>query len=151
VALEYTGTPPGEAPQAKITPFEFAEPVYDEETEELLDYNYPDDFTDGTAEITFFFNYEAMKDGQNVVWKVYYNAVEDPALRLVEAWALGESGEAEFTLTYGPLYSFSPGDYWVEMYVDSHLVQEGGFSVITEGEAQAVPGPAAPADGVSAF
>ena len=75
-----------------------------------------------------------MEDGQNVVYKVYYNFAEDPALRLVEEWSLGESGEAEFTLSYGELYTFPPGDYWVEMYVDSHLVQEGGFTVVADGE-----------------
>jgi tetratricopeptide (TPR) repeat protein len=151
VALEYTGKVPGPAPAAKVTPFEFAQPVYDEETDELIEYNYPEEFPDSASFITFFFDYEGMKDGQNVVYKVYYNFAEDPALRLVEEWSLGESGEAEFTLSYGELYTFPPGDYWVEMYVDSHLVQEGGFTVVAEGEAQLAPEPVAPVDATSAF
>lgn len=127
VALEYTGQPPGAPVSAAIGPFEFAEPIYDE-AGEWVDSNITATFTE-PAEVAFFFDYEGMQKGQQVVWKVFYDGSEDPTLRLVEVWSLGPSGEAEFILSYGLLYNFNPGDFWVEMYVDSQLVQEGGFTV----------------------
>jgi tetratricopeptide (TPR) repeat protein len=128
IALEYTSQPPGPAPQAKIDFFEFALPIYDD-AGEVADYEVGDVFPADSYEVAVLFPYEGMQDGQTVIWKVFYEGIEDPGLRLVETWSLGQAGEAEFILSYGPFYTFTPGNFWVEMYVDSHLVQEGGFTI----------------------
>jgi hypothetical protein len=74
-----------------------------------------------------------MRDGQQVVWKVYVDGVEYPEYRTVSTWEEGPSGEASQPLTddfaYGSTYSFDPGEYTVEMYVDSQLTQRGSFVV----------------------
>lgn len=79
-----------------------------------------------TASVVVYFDYEGMADGQEVVWKVYVNGVEDLSLRRVERWALGPAGQAEkgFSFVFA-----QDGEYRVEMYVEGHLVQWGTFMI----------------------
>ena len=80
------------------------------------------------------FDYEGMQDGQETVWKVYYNGEEDISWRTVEEWSLGAAGAAEFPLSYAysNVYTLASGEYLVEMYVDSHLAQDGYFVIDEE-------------------
>ncbi len=130
VALEYTDQPPSGTPAAKITPFEFTQAEYDEEGN-VVEYTVTDIFPAGTDEVFAGFDYEGMQDGQQVVWKVYYNGEEDVSWRTVEEWSLGPAGSAEFPLSYAysNVYTLASGEYLVEIYVDSHLAQRGYFNI----------------------
>jgi tetratricopeptide (TPR) repeat protein len=137
VALEYTGQPLAGSPTAQITPFEFAEAEYDDEGN-IAQYNVTDLFPAGTQEVYITFDYENMRDDQEVVYKVYYNGEEDPSWRNIEKWSLGASGSAEYPLSYAysNVYTLASGEYLAEMYVNSHLVQRGYF-YIAEPDAEA--------------
>ena len=129
-ALEYTGKPPTAPVTVTISPFEFAIPTYDEEGN-LIGRTIASVFPEGTDKVLALFDYAGMKDGQEVIWKLYHDGWEDPAWRLVEQWSLGEAGSAEkpFSLSYTNLYQFTPGEFKIEMYVDNQLVQQGVFIV----------------------
>ncbi|MBI1877167.1 MAG: tetratricopeptide repeat protein [Chloroflexi bacterium] len=133
VALEYTGKPLSGALAAKISPFTFAKAEYDEEGN-FVDYVPADSFPAGANEVLIVFDYEGMQDGQEAVWKVYYNGEEDISWRTVEEWSLGSTGSAEFPLSYAysNVYTLASGEYLVEMYVDSHLAQRGYFNINAE-------------------
>lgn len=130
VALELTGQSLNGELSAQITPFEFAQPEYDEEGN-LVTYNVTDIFPAGANEVYVLFDYEGMKDGQEVMVKVFYNGEEDVSWRSVEAWSLGEAGSAEFPLSYAysNVYTLAPGEYLVELYVDAHPAQRGYFTI----------------------
>lgn len=129
-ALEYTGKPPVAPLTATISPFEFAIPTYDEEGN-LIRQTIATIFPEGTDKVLALFDYSGMKDGQEVLWKLYYNGWEDPSWRLIEQWSLGESGGARkpFSLSYTNLYQFTPGEFKIEMYVDNQLAQQGIFII----------------------
>lgn len=135
VALEYTGRPLTGALTAQVDPFTFAEAQYDEDGE-FVSYIPAGSFPAGTDEVLIVFDYKGMQDGQDVVWKVYYNGEEDVAWRTVEDWSLGVDGTAEFPLSYAysNVYTLASGEYLVEMYVDSHLAQRGYFVIEEESE-----------------
>ena len=130
VALEYSGKPPEGLVAAKISPFRFG-------TRESGDQDSPaepvvaDSFPYGTDEVLVMFDYEAMQDGQEVLYKVYVDGEEDPSWRLITPWDLGASGSAEkpLSLAYSDTFVLSPGQYTVEMYVNHRLAQSGSFTV----------------------
>jgi len=134
-ALEYTGKPPGGEVTASITPFEFAREVKDDQGN-FIQYDYADTFHYRTKKVQVTFDYEGMKVGQPVLYKVYLNGYEYTSLRLVEEWpeSLGESGSAQKPLSYeySRLFILPRGHYDVEMYADSHLVQRGSFTILAE-------------------
>ena len=109
------------------------EPVYDDQGE-LQDYNLSDTFAYGVKAVGILFDYEGMKDEQEVVFKVYIDGEEDPSWRLIAPWDLGPSGSASrsLSLEYSDAFVLGSGEYIVEMYVDSHLAQRGGIVVETE-------------------
>jgi tetratricopeptide (TPR) repeat protein len=132
VALEYTGQPLAGAPAAQIRPFEFAGDIEYDEAGEVVGYTVADSFPPGTDEVLVVFDYEGMQDGQEVVMKVYHNGEEDPSWRAVDQWALGQAGEDGFfslSYAYSNVYTLAPGEYWVEIYIDSHLAQRGYFVI----------------------
>lgn len=130
VALEYTAKPPQGQVAATISPFEFSAPETDEEGNEL-DPVVGDSFAYGTDEVLVTFDYDAMQDGQDVLFKVYIDDEEDPSWRIVSPWDLGATGTAEkpLSLAYSDVFVLTPGFYTVEMYVDNHLVQQGSFVI----------------------
>jgi len=87
VALEYTGQPPSGSLTASISPFIFAEPLYDEQGN-FAEYAVADSFEYGTSAVSVLFDYDAMQDGQDVVFKVYVDGEEDPSWRLIDQWSL---------------------------------------------------------------
>ncbi|PWH17719.1 MAG: hypothetical protein DDG58_07580 [Ardenticatenia bacterium] len=129
-ALEYSGKPSTAAVTASISPFEFAIPTYDEEGN-LIGRTIATAFPQGTDKVLALFDYSGMRDGQEVLWKLYHDGWEDPSWRLIEQWSLGESGSAEkpFSLSYTNLYQFTPGEFKIEMYVDNQFVQQGTFII----------------------
>ncbi len=140
VSLEYTNQVPGERPTANITAFQFATHskdkdgnfLYDDQDRAIYDDPLPDaTFPSGTKKVGILFNYQGMVKGEKEIWKVYRNGREDPSLRVVSDWQLGEAGSAVLPIsyTYSTVFSFSSGEYTVELYIDNYLVQSGTFIV----------------------
>lgn len=134
VALEYTGQPPAGELTAQIGDLAFGMLVYDDEGE-VTDYDVCDTFDYGVQAIAVLFDYEGMADGQQVLVKIYADGEEEPSWRADVTWELGASGSAQYELgfAYSDLYVVDPGEYAVEVYVDSHLAQRGTFVVLGEG------------------
>jgi tetratricopeptide (TPR) repeat protein len=130
VALEFTGQPPAAPLTATVSPFDFAESIYDEEGN-FVDYVLADTFAYGAYEVAVLFDYEGMQDGQDVLFKVYIDGIEDPSWRVLDSWDLGASGSAEKLISFADSNTavLAPGTYTVEMYVDSNLAQSGNFVV----------------------
>jgi tetratricopeptide (TPR) repeat protein len=130
VALEFTGQPPAGLLTASISPFTIGQPLYDD-AGEFVDYEFTDVFAYGIDEVSVLFDYSGLQDGQEVVFKMYIDGEEDPSWRFIDNWSLGPDGAAEIplSLAYSNTAVFEPGEYTVEMYVDSHLAQRGTFYV----------------------
>ena len=130
VALEFTGKPPEGTVTAKISPFQFSSPVKGDQAAPS-EPEIADSFAHGTDEVLVTFDYQGMQDTQEVLYKVYINGEEDPSWRLAAPWDLGASGTAEkpLSLAYSDVFVLNPGQYTVEMYVNSHLVQQGSFVI----------------------
>ena len=131
-ALEYTGKPPQGTLQARIGDLYFGQPVYDEEgnVEEVTEVE-DDVFPSDTSEVAVDFDYEEMKDGQDVVVKVFKGPDEEPSWRIVEKWKGGASGSWEYSLTpgYTDTFAFEPDTYTVEIFVDGHMANRSSFTV----------------------
>jgi tetratricopeptide (TPR) repeat protein len=130
VALEYTGKPPEGTVAAKISPFQFGTASSDDQ-ENPTEPTIAESFPFGTDEVLVMFDYEAMQDGQEVLYKVYIDGEEDPSWRLATPWDLGASGSAEkpLSLAYSDTFVLTPGQYTVEVYVNNHLAQSGSFTI----------------------
>jgi hypothetical protein len=130
VSLEYSGQPPAGPTSANVSDFQFGQEVYDDQGN-FVDYQLADTFPYGTNDMVILFDYAGMQDGQQQIWKIYVNGVEDPTLRVVSVWDLGESGSAAKTISYAysNVYIFAPGEYAVELYIDSELIKRGTFYV----------------------
>jgi len=148
VALEDTGKPASGTASAQITSFKFAIAAQvDEGTPTPVaasDLSHPDQTSNPTAGLdsgaysvanTFpsdtdtvdvFFNYSGMSNGQNVLWKVSVDGQDDDSFRRQETWSLGPTGTALKPIS---LVLAASGDYTVSLYVDSHLVQKGTFTL----------------------
>jgi hypothetical protein len=90
-----------------------------------------DSFPNGTDEVLVTFDYAGMQDGQEALYKVYVNGEEDPSWRLAAPWDLGATGTAEkpLSLAYSDVFVLTPGQYTVELYVNTQLVQHGSFVI----------------------
>ena len=133
VALEYSGQPPSAPLTAQISPFVFAEPIYDE-SGEVTDYTEIDAVPFGTQAVAVLFDYQGMVDGQEVLFKVYIDGEEDPSWRVIFPWEAGAEGSYEkpLSLDYSDNFVLAAGYYTVEIYVDGQLAQRGSFMVEEE-------------------
>jgi tetratricopeptide (TPR) repeat protein len=134
VALEYTGKPPAGPVAAKVSPFQFSAAVKDNQGQPG-DPVIADSFPNGTDEVLVNFDYEGLQDGQDVLFKVYIDGEEDPSWRLIAPWDLGAAGTAvkPLSLAYSDVFVLDPGQYTVELYVNTQLVQQGSFVVEEQG------------------
>lgn len=133
VGLEYMGKAPEGSLTATISPFVFSLPEYDDEGD-LVAGEASESFAFGSNEVLISFDYQDMQDGQEVLFKVYIDDVEDPSWRIVGPWELGEAGSVEkvLSLAYSDAFVLAPGDYRVELFVDSHFAQVGYFTIEAE-------------------
>ncbi len=131
VGLEYSGQVPTGALPASLSPFTFAVPVYDDQGA-VSEYVEGDVFEFGADEVSVLFDYAGMRDGQDVVYKVYIDGEEDPSWRVIAPWDLGPAGSAEksLSLAYSDNFVLAPGEYTVEMYVAGQLAQAGVFAIV---------------------
>ena len=113
---------------AEVPSFEFGTTAPDSE-----EVTKGDSFPATTQDVQVLYTYDGMKDGQTVLWKVYVDGQEYPEYRQVETWDKGEKGKASHSisddLSFSNVYTFDPGQYTVEMYVDYQLVQRGYFTI----------------------
>lgn len=128
VSLELTGKPPVGELTAEISPFLFGEPTYNENAPYLIE----DEFSSGVQEMDVLFDYAKMRDGQEVLIKVYIDGIEDPSWRVLFTWDVGESGSTAvpISIAYSDSFVLVTAEYTVELYVDGHLAQVGTFSVV---------------------
>lgn len=134
-ALEYTGKPPQGTLTARIGDLYFGVPEFDDQGEVAsVEEDENDEFEAGTSSIAVDFDYEGMKDGQDVVVKIFRGPTEEPSWRIVEKWSLGASGSAEYVLTpgYTDTFAFPPDTYTVEIFVDGHMANRSSFTVLEE-------------------
>ncbi len=130
VALEFTGQPSPPTPRGVATAFTFGHEQLDDKGE-FVQYDTATSFAYGMNEVLVLFDYSGMKKGALEVWKVYRDGVEDPTLRVTGSWKLEEAGSAvkPISYSYSDLFIFTPGLYTVELYVDTHLIGRGNFTV----------------------
>jgi tetratricopeptide (TPR) repeat protein len=128
VGLEFTGLPPKALLTARLTPLKFATPIYDE-NRQVTDYQYSDTFRQIDA-IFVGFEYQGIKPGQMVLWKVYRDGQEIYQWRLYSAWSEQASGEFyQLWSQYNSTYYLDPGEYTFEVYIDSQLAQRGTMTI----------------------
>lgn len=130
VALELTGRPPVPAGRETAQSFEFVTEIRDENGV-FIEFFTQSRYPYGTNEIGILFNFDGFQLGQQEVWKVYFNGVEDQSLRVIDTWKVGETGSAlkPITYAYSDVFIFGPGEYTVDLYIDSNLLQSGTFFV----------------------
>lgn len=129
-ALEFTGAAPNPNVTFTATPFQFAQEEYDSNGK-FVRYNIATTFPSGINSMVILFDYSGATPGQSEIWKVYHNGYEDPTLRATDDWPLQESGSAvrPISYAYSNLFVFASGEYTVELYIDSRLIQRGTFIV----------------------
>lgn len=133
VALEYSGQPLTAPLTAQISPFVFAEPIYDE-SGEVTDYTDSKSVPYGTQAVAVLFDYQGMVADQEVLFKVYINGEEDPSWRVIFPWEAGAAGfyKKPLSLDYSDNFVLAAGEYTVEIYVAGQLAQRGSFMVEAE-------------------
>ncbi len=133
VALEFTGAPPAGPTSANISDFTFGQEVFNDRGE-FDHYETGERFVYGTNAMVILFDYAGVRDGQQEVWKVYRDGQEDPSLRVVGNWAIGESGKGAKSISYAysNVFILAPGEYTVEVYIDAELLKRGTFYVLAE-------------------
>ena len=127
LALEKTGKPP----QGKLTAKLEVDGFQDTSGKTPKD---PDDngvFSGTPAQITMNFDFEGMKKGQKVVYRIFKDGEELESWRWEETWTEAGQGSWEEPLypEYSESFRFEPGEYYVEVFVDYHLATYGNFSV----------------------
>ena len=83
-----------------------------------------------TESVTVEYSYSGPPP-QQVIWKVYSNGVEDQSLRVVsnEDMSSNSVWYRTFGYDYTNVFVLTPGEYVVELYADSKLVQTGTFHI----------------------
>jgi hypothetical protein len=130
VSLEFTGKAPPQTPRGVATAFTFGHERLDDQGN-FVQYDTATSFAYGMNEILVLFDYSGMTKGAQEIWKVYRDGVEDPTLRVLGTWNLeaAGSGVKSISYSYSDLFIFTPGEYTVEFYEDSHLIGRGSFTV----------------------
>jgi tetratricopeptide (TPR) repeat protein len=131
-SLEYTGQLPAEQEVMAVQPFVFGEVTEKDENGFIVNYqpNNSATFDEGTKAVTVQFTYDGPAPKQ-IIWKVLFNGVEDQSLRAVsnDDISNGDTWYRTFGYEYTNVFILSSGEYTVELYADSHLVQSGTFFV----------------------
>ena len=129
-ALEFTGAAPNPNVTFTSSAFQFAQEEYDSNGD-FVRYNIAASFPSGANSMVILFDYSGATPGQSEIWKVYRNGYEDPTLRTIGSWGLLESGAGAKAITYAysDLFIFASGEYTVELYIDSRLIQRVTFVV----------------------
>ena len=130
VSLEFFGTAPRAPTNRTVSEFSFVQEIYDENGD-FVEYQDASVNPFGTNAVGVWIDYSGFRDGEHLLWKVYVNGYEDYVLRAVSEWESGESGSGIKWISYAfsNVFVFTPGEYTVELYVDTQLIQTGTFRV----------------------
>jgi tetratricopeptide (TPR) repeat protein len=132
VALEYTGQLPVAQEVMQVQPFAFGQITGTDEQGLITNFETSPNasFPYQTESVTVEFNYSGPPP-QQVIWKVYWNGVEDQSLRAVsnDDLSSGSTWYRKFGYDYTNVFILTPGEYVVELYADSKLVQSGTFYI----------------------
>ena len=132
VALEYAGQLPSGGSSMLVEPFVFGQITGVDEQGLITGFepaaNNIVPFGEEEFTIQFTYSGEAPRE---MLWKVYVNGYEDPALRIVDATDIsgGSTWYKTFGYSYTNVFILSQGEYTVELYADNILVQSGTFYV----------------------
>ncbi|GEM_PF-611934 len=151
MGLEYLQKLPDGNVSASISELKFATAIYDdkgkrtgftnlkspdtkmrfglaqEQQGETVDKNMARVSSNKAKEVFVMFKYKGMVKEQLFTIKLYKDNLESIGLRLVEDWESDANGESTLPLIPGSQFSLVSGEWRAEIYVDAHLVQEGGF------------------------
>jgi tetratricopeptide (TPR) repeat protein len=136
LALEYTGGLPPAQEVMSVTPFAFGFITEFDDNGDVAKFEAAPDalFSSNTPFVDIEFAYSGPAPTQQIMWRVYYNGTEDVSFRSV--WEPDLSGSDTWYKTVGftttDTFVLSPGEFFVELYVDYHLVQTGTFYVLDE-------------------
>ncbi len=136
VSLEYTGNLPQTMADMKMEPFAFGKITSTDNEGFITGFEKDEDatFPYGTNAVSVEFTYSGSAPNKQLIWKVYVNGYEDQSLRKVSETDLstGSTWYMTFGFDYTNVFILSPGEYVVELYVDSKLVQRGTYYVQDE-------------------
>ncbi len=132
VALEYTGILPATQDVMRVEPFNFGQitAVNDQGLITEFETSPNATFPYGTESITVEFTYSGPPP-ESMIWKLYLNGAESQSLRSISTDDIssGSTWYRTFGYDYTNVFILSPGEYVVELYADSRLVQQGAFTV----------------------
>lgn len=132
VALEYTGQLPTAQEVMQVQPFAFGQIAGKDDQGLITNFEATPNasFPYATESVTVEFNYSGPPP-QQVIWKVYWNGTEDQSLRVVSNADIstGSTWYRTFGYNYTNVFVLTPGEYVVELYADSKLVQTGTFHI----------------------
>ncbi len=132
VALEYTGQLPTTQEVMQVQPFAFGQITGTDEQGSVTNFEVSPNgrFPFQTESVSVEFNYSGPPP-QQVVWKVYVNGVEDQSLRIVSNADIstGSKWYRTFGYDYTNVFVLASGEYVVDLYADSKLVQTGTFYI----------------------
>jgi tetratricopeptide (TPR) repeat protein len=133
VALEYTGHLPSITEVMQVEPFVFGQITGVDEQGLISDFeeNPSAVFPSGTTSVTVEFTYSGPAPQEQMVWKVYFNGTEDQAMRKWETADISTNSTwyRTFGYDYTNVFILSSGEFVVELYADSRLVQRGVFYI----------------------
>jgi tetratricopeptide (TPR) repeat protein len=133
LALEYTGALPQGQTTMQVTPFRFGQETYDEQGNVTGFEDAPNaTFPYGTESVTVYFEYSGEIPQQALIWKIYQNGAENQSLR--DIWSDTDISESTgwykfIGFSYTRIFILTAGEYIVELYADSKLVQRGTFYI----------------------
>jgi tetratricopeptide (TPR) repeat protein len=133
VALEYTGHLPSTTEVMQVEPFVFGQITGIDEQGLISDFeeNPGATFPSGTASVTVEFTYSGPAPKEQMVWKVYFNGTEDQSMRKWETADISTNTiwYRTFGYDYTNVFVLTSGEFVVELYADSRLVQRGTFYI----------------------
>jgi len=132
VSLEYTGQLPTVQSSMQVEPFIFGQVTGRDENGLISEFEPAVNgiIPYGEDAFTVEFTYSGTPPEQ-LIWKVYFNGYEDQVLRSIsnEDISSGSTWYRTFGYQFTNLFILSPGEYTVELYADTILVQSGTFYV----------------------
>jgi tetratricopeptide (TPR) repeat protein len=132
VSLQYRNTQHVGTTNGKLNNLAFVMLTFDQKGQPAR-YQQGTNFSAGTEQVGVLFDYSDMKDGEQVVMKVYYNGQENAFFNQVVSWADGPSGHSDRLAVEWPvkrsMINLPSGQYEVEIYVEGNLRAQGAFSI----------------------
>ncbi len=132
VSLEYTGQLPSSQEPMQVQPFNFGQ-ISGRDDQGLItnfELSPNSSFPYATESVTVEFTYSGPPPTQ-LIWKVYVNGREDQSLRVIQNNDISSNTTwyQTFGYSYTDTFILTAGEYIVELFADSKLVQSGKFVI----------------------